>query len=124
SLLATLVLPVPGSKNFGPYADQEVAIKLADLGKDRAYWVVEDIINTTLRDVDITYWNLVNSLLNLQITFDNRQQVGTLLEKTQGLYDRSEATTYDKAQAEAELARIQGVEEDAWNNYVDRKSVV
>jgi outer membrane protein TolC len=118
SLLATLVLPVPGSKNFGPYADQEVAIKLADLGKDRAYWVVEDIINTTLRDVDITYWNLVNSLLSLQITLDNRQQIGTLLEKTQGLYDRGEATTYDKAQAEAELARIQGEEERAWNNYV------
>jgi outer membrane protein TolC len=118
SLLATLVLPVPGSRNFGPYADQEVAIKLQDLGKDRAYWVVEDIINTTLRDVDIAYWNLVNSLLSLQITLNNRQQVGTLLEKTLGLYNLEEATTYDKAQAEAELARIQGVEEDAWNNYV------
>lgn len=118
SLLATLVLPVPGSRNFGPYADQEVAIKLQDLGKDRAYWVVEDIINTTLRDVDIAYWDLVNSLLSLQITLDNRQQVGTLLEKTLELYNLEEATTYDKAQAEAELARIQGVEEDAWNNYV------
>ncbi len=118
SLLATLVLPVPGSRNFGPYADQEVAIKLQDLGKDRAYWVVEDIINTTLRDVDIAYWDLVNSLLSLQITLDNRQQVGTLLEKTLGLYNLEEVTTYDKAQAEAELARIQGEEERAWNNYV------
>ena len=118
SLLATLVLPVPGSRNFGPYADQEVAIKLQDLGKDRAYWVVEDIINTTLRDVDITYWDLVNSLLSLQITLNNRQQVGTLLEKTLELYNLEEVTTYDKAQAEAELARIQGEEERAWNNYV------
>lgn len=118
SLLATLVLPVPSSRNFGPYADQEVAIKLQDLGKDRAYWVVEDIINTTLRDVDITYWDLVNSLLSLQITLNNRQQVGTLLEKILELYNLEEVTTYDKAQAEAELARIQGEEERAWNNYV------
>ncbi len=41
------------------------------------------------------------------------------MEKTLELYNLEEVTTYDKAQAEAELARIQGEEERAWkNNYV------
>ncbi|MGH8624282.1 MAG: TolC family protein [Gammaproteobacteria bacterium] len=117
SLLTRLILPVPGSKNFGPYADQEVAIKLADLGKERAFWDVESIINATLLDVDLAYWDLVNRLLGLRVTIENREGVERLLAQTKRLFELQEATNYDKAQIEAELARVQGEEESAWDAY-------
>ncbi|MGH9198464.1 MAG: hypothetical protein ACRD1T_22370, partial [Acidimicrobiia bacterium] len=104
SLLTRLTLPVPGSKDFGPYADQEVAIKLADLGKERAFWDVESIINTTLLEVDLGYWDLVNRLLGLRVTIENREGVERLLAQTERLFELQEATNYDKAQIEAELA--------------------
>ncbi len=117
SLLTRLILPVPGSKNFGPYADQEVAIKLADLGKERAFWDVESIINATLLEVDLAYWDLINRLLSLRVTIENREGVERLLGRTERLFELQEATNYDKAQIEAELARVQGEEERAWDAY-------
>ncbi|MGH9895527.1 MAG: hypothetical protein ACREA0_26790, partial [bacterium] len=117
SLLTRLSLPVPGSKDFGPYADQEVAIKLADLGKKRAFWDVESIINTTLLEVDRAYWELVNRLLGVRVTIENREGVESLLGKTERLFELQEATNYDKAQIEAEVARVQGEEERAWDAY-------
>ncbi|MGH8611957.1 MAG: TolC family protein [Gammaproteobacteria bacterium] len=117
SLLTRLTLPVPGSKDFGPYADQEVAIKLADLGKERAFWDVESIINATLLEVDLGYWDLVNRLLGLRVTIENREGVERLLAQTERLFELQEATNYDKAQIEAEVARVQGEEERAWDAY-------
>ncbi|MGH8644892.1 MAG: TolC family protein [Gammaproteobacteria bacterium] len=117
SLLTQLTLPVPGSKDFGPYAEQEVAIKLADLGKERAFWDVESIINATLLDVDLAYWDLINRLLSLRATIENREGVERLLGKTERLFELQEATNYDKAQIEAELARVQDEEERAWDAY-------
>ncbi|MGH8655486.1 MAG: TolC family protein [Gammaproteobacteria bacterium] len=117
SLLTRLILPVPGSKNFGRYAEQEVAIKLADLGKERAFWDVQSIINATLLVVDRAYWDLVNTLLGLRVTIENRGGVERLLAQTMRLFELQEATNYDKAQIEAELARVQGEEESAWDAY-------
>ncbi len=118
SLLARFSLPLPGSKDFGPYAEQEVAIKRADYGKERAFWEVEAEINNTLLAVDLAYWDLTNSLLSLHRTIENRKGVEKLLELTRRLFDLREATNYDLAQVQAELARLQGEEERAWNNYV------
>jgi len=117
SLLTRLSLPVPGSKDFGPYADQEVAIKLADLGKERAFWDVESEINATLLEVDLGYWDLVNRLLGVRVTIENREGVERLLAQTERLFELQEATNYDKAQIEAELARVRGEEERAWDAY-------
>jgi outer membrane protein TolC len=118
SFLTQLVLPLPGSKEFGPYAEQSVAIKLADLNKERAFWLAESVINTTLRDMEVSYWELLRAQLNLRVTIENRQGVEQLLARTQKLYDLRMATNYDKAQVDAELARLQSLEESAWNAYV------
>jgi outer membrane protein TolC len=126
SFLTNLVLPLPGSKEFGPYAEQSVAIKLADLNRERTFWLAESVINSTLLEVELAYWGrrdqglpgLVGSLLNLRITIENRRGVEQLLARTQKLYDLRMATNYDKAQVEAELARLQSLEESAWNTYV------
>lgn len=118
SFLGSLDLPLPGSKEFGPYAEQSVTIKLADLGKEKAFWLAESVINTTLRDMEVRYWDLLRAQLSLRVTIENRRGVEQLLEKTQKLYDLRMATNYDKAQVEAELARLQSLEESAWNAYV------
>lgn len=117
-LLTRLALPVPGSRDFGPYADQEVAIKLAKLDTESAYWDVKTVINNTLLQVDLTYWALVNSLLNLQVIIENRKSVEELLGATERLFAEGEATNYDKAQVNSELARLQNEAAQAWNNYV------
>lgn len=118
SFLASLSLPLPGSKDFGPYAEQDVGIKLADLSKERAFWVAESAINTTLRDMEVGYWDLIRTLLNLRVTIENRRGVEQLLARTEKLYELRIATNYDKAQVDAELARLQSQEESAWNAYV------
>jgi outer membrane protein TolC len=118
SFLTNLVLPLPGSKEFGPYAEQSVAIKLADLNRERTFSLAESVINTALRDMEVNYWELLRTQLNLRVTIENRQGVEQLLARTQKLYDLRMATNYDKAQVEAELARLQSLEESAWNAYV------
>jgi outer membrane protein TolC len=118
SFLASLSLPLPGSKDFGPYAEQDVGIKLADLSRERAFWVAESAINTTLQDMEVSYWELIRALLNLRITIENRRGVEKLLARTEKLYEVRIATNYDKAQVDAELARLQSQEESAWNAYV------
>jgi outer membrane protein TolC len=117
-LLTRLALPVPGSKDFGPYAAQEVAIKLAKLDTESVYWDVKSVINNTLLQVDLTYWALINSLLNLQVIIENRKSVAELGGLTERLFAQGEATNYDKAQVDGELARIQNEEAQAWNSYV------
>jgi outer membrane protein TolC len=117
-LLTRLALPVPGSKDFGPYAEQEVAIKLAKLDTESAYWDVRTVINNTLLQVDLTYWALINSLLNLQVIIENRKSVEELLALTERLFAEGEATNYDKAQVDSELARLQNEAAQACNSYV------
>lgn len=118
SFIANLSLPVPGSKDFGPYAEQDIGIKFADLGRERAFWLAESAINTTLRDMEVGYWELIRALLSLRITVENLHGLEKLVERTNKLYELRIATNYDKAQVEAELARLQSQEESAWNAYV------
>lgn len=118
TLLTRLALPVPGSRDFGPYAEQEVAIKLAQLGTESAYWAVQTVINDTLLETELGYWALVNALLDLHVTIENRKSIETLLARTQRLFDLRLVTINDKAQVEAELARLEGEVAQAWNDYV------
>lgn len=118
TLLTRLTLPLPGSRDFGPYAAQEVAIKLAQLGTESAYWAVQTVINDTLLETDLAYWALVNSLLDLHIVIANRTSIEVLLARTERLFGQRLVTINDKAQVEAELARLQGEEAQAWNDYV------
>jgi outer membrane protein TolC len=122
SFLTRLSIPLPGSRFFGPYAEQDVAVKLAYLGQEQAYWDVQTQINTTLRDVDLAYWDLVDSLLNIQILHEDRKTVRQLREKTLQLFKTGLATNYDQAQVDAEVARVEGQVEQAWNNYVQRSN--
>lgn len=118
SLLTRLALPLPGSQAFGRYAEQEVGIYRARFNKERAFWEAETAINNTLLEVDLAYWELIRSLLSLQATIENHQVVAKRLDVTKRRFELHEATNYDLAQVEDELARVLGEEERAWNGYV------
>ena len=118
SLLTRLALPLPGSKEFGRYAAQEVGIYRARFDKERAFWDVETAINDTLLEVDVAYWDLIRTLLGLQATIENRALVEKRLEVAKRRFELREATNYDLAQVQDELARVRGEEERSWNTYV------
>lgn len=118
SLLTRLALPLPGSREFGRYAEQEVGIYQARFDKERAFWEVETAINDTLLEVDLAYWDLIRALLSLHATTENRALVERRLEVAKRRFELREATNYDVAQVQDEQARVRGEEERAWNNYV------
>lgn len=118
SLLTRLAFPLPGSKEFGRYAEQEVAVYRARFDKQRVFWEVEAAINDTLLEVDLVYWDLIRALLSLQATIENRALVEDRLEAVKRRFELREATNYDLAQLRDELARVRNEEERAWNNYV------
>lgn len=113
SLVFNLKLPVPGGKDFGPQAPADVALRQAEKSAERAVWDLRTIINSTLLNVDTKYWELVRSVENLVIVIDNRQHVEKIAEHTAHLFSQGLTTAYGKAQADAELARLQTVEEAA-----------
>ena len=113
-----LTVPVPCCKDFGPYGSAEVPIKFAKIGRERAYWQVQSAINGTMLNVNTAYWELVRSVRRLDVTTKNRKNIGTVVKQTQDLLNANRATNYEKSQIDAEYARLRGLEESAWANFV------
>ncbi|MGH8611956.1 MAG: TolC family protein [Gammaproteobacteria bacterium] len=118
SLLFNLELPVPGGRNFGPYAALDTAVKLSAKDAERGYWALKTTINSTLRDVDLSYLDLVQRLEELLIQIENRQLVERQSRHTERLFDQGYATNYDRAQIDAELAQARAQEEAAKNAFI------
>lgn len=114
SFLATVYLPLPFTKNFGPYSPRDTSFKMARLAKDKVYWQTKATIETTLLEVHLAYWNLVGSLKTLQATIEVRKQIEKIAEMTGKLLEAKRTTAYGKSQIETELARVRGEEEKAW----------
>ncbi len=118
SLLFNLELPVPGGRNFGPYAVFDTAVKLSEKDAERGYWALKVTINSTLRDVDLSYLDLVQRLEELLVQIENRQLVERQSRHTERLFDLGYATNYDRAQIDAELAQARAEEERAKNDFI------
>ncbi|MGH6635723.1 MAG: TolC family protein [Gammaproteobacteria bacterium] len=118
SLLFNLELPVPGGRNFGPYAILDTAVKLSEKNAERGYWALKTTINSTLRDVDLAYLDLVQSLEELLVQIENRQLVERQSRHTERLFDLGYATNYDRAQIDAELAQARAQVEAAKNDFI------
>ncbi len=119
SFFAALNTPLPFSKNFGPYGSvPNVGVMLAEVGRRQADWAWEGVINATLRQVDDAFWELVRSILQLQITLNQRETLEALAESGARLYEARQITTYDRAQIDAQLAQIENREEVAWTAFL------
>lgn len=117
SLFATLSLPLPGAKGFGPFAPADFSIRLAEKDTERAFWDVKTAINSILLQIDLAYWDLVASAENLAATIENRKLVETLAPVYERLYRQELLNRSDKAQADAEVARARVAEELALGAY-------
>jgi len=118
SLLFNLELPVPGGRNFGPYAVFDTAVKLSEKEAERGYWALKTTINSTLLSVDLSYLDLVQRLEELLVQIENRQLVERQSRHTERLFEQGYATNYDRAQIDAELAQARAQEEVAKNAFI------
>ncbi len=118
SLLFNLEVPLPGAKDFGPYAPFDTQRKLADKTRERAFWSLQSTINDTLLGANLAYLNLLEALESLAIQIENRKLLAEQLAFTSRLLEARQATAYDLAQVEGELARAQAAEEAAANRFI------
>ena len=113
-----LYAPLPGSKFFGDYSAADVALKIADINQQAAFWQVAGVINSTLLRVEQGYWNLVLAQKIYEVTAATRERLRVLADKTERLFRVQEATRYDKAKVDAQMATLKRQEHEALNNYV------
>lgn len=120
NLLAAFTTPLPFSKDFGPYGSApNVNVMLAQVDRRQADWTIKAAINEALRDVDNTYWELVRSLLQLQIAEQQRETLQALARSGDRLFREQQITAYDKAQTDTDLANIENRLEILWNTFLD-----
>lgn len=117
NLSASLVIPIPFSKDWGSYAPAETGVKVATLNKERAYYDTKTVINTTMLSFDNAFWALAGAAENLRATMENRKQLEKLLGDLNKMVEAGRATDYGKQQMEAELAAVKELEEGAWGAY-------
>lgn len=115
---AGITVPLPGSKFFGDYAAADVTLRIADTGQQTAFWQIAALINDTLLQVEQGYWNLVLREKIHQATVETRERVRALAAKTERLFQSQEATRYDKARVDAQMATLRRQEHEALNNYL------
>src|SRR4029078_12213629 len=105
-------------KNFGPYAPQDVSIKLAKLTQKQSMWDLKSTINSTLLIADLRYLSLVNAVKNLEAVMNNRKTIESLQKLTAEMLEKQRTTQFGKDQIDSELLRVRVTEEEAWNNYI------
>lgn len=123
-LSANLVMPVPFTKDFGPYSTQDVSLKLADLDNQRAFWDTKTVINSTLVAIDHAYWDLTASMESLRATIENRKSVAVLVGNVAKQLEAGRTTEYGKLQIDTEFAAVKELEEGAWNRYVQSSNAL
>jgi outer membrane protein TolC len=115
---AGITVPLPGSKFFGDYATADAALRVADTAQQAAFWQIAALINDTLLQVEQGYWTLVLRGRIYDVTVQTRERVRALAARTERLFELGEATRYDKAKLEAQLAALRRQEREALNGFV------
>jgi outer membrane protein TolC len=118
SVTGSIFLPLPGTKNFGPYSPQDASIKVAQQQREQALWDFKAQINAILREADARYLALINAIMNVDSAIKNRKSVEELAAQTAQLFGAGRTTQFGKDQVDSELLRVKQSEEAAWNAYV------
>ena len=109
SITTSMSIPLPGSKNFGPYADADFGVATRRVAIDAADYDARAVINSTLQQVETTYWSLVGAILNLNAAVEAVDQVRGLAEGVRQIYEDGYVTTSQLGQIEAQLASLETV---------------
>ena len=117
SLFASLSIPLPGTKGFGPLAPADYSVKLAQINNQRGFWDVKAAINNILLEIDLAYWSLVSAAENLAVIIENTRLLGLLEPSFSRRYEQKLMTSFDKLQFDSEIAQAKLDEELALDNY-------
>jgi len=110
----SLTLPLPFTKDFGPYSSRDTEVKLAKVMQDVADWSAKDSANNALLEGELAYWDLVVRLQNLLALDRHNRNLKSLLDKTHRLYDDRLCTEYDLALVKSAYTRsVDGMEQGA-----------
>ncbi|MBI3830151.1 MAG: TolC family protein [Planctomycetes bacterium] len=118
NLNVNLSVPVPMCKDWGRYGFPDASIKLAKIARERAFWDLNSAINANLSAVGQTYWELVRTVRRLEMVSKTRANLEEILGNTEKMIQAGRATAYEKNQVQTEIAKIKGIEEGAWADYL------
>ncbi|MBF0612409.1 MAG: TolC family protein [Magnetococcales bacterium] len=119
SIALNILVPLPGMKNFGKFAPQEVATQQAKLTRDRGDLNLRLVIEQSLLEADLAYWDLVQSLENLLAAIEIRRSSQEQAKNADKMLDLGRTTQYGKNQRDAEFARTKVAEEQARDNLIN-----
>gem|GEM_PF-2221637 len=119
NLSGVLDMPLPYTKGFGSDNPNGIAIRKAEIARGRADWELKALLNGTLRDVDLAYFELARRLEALETTVANRGLAGQLQGQVKRLFDAGEATRVQMAVAEGEAAKADLRVEQALQSYLN-----
>ena len=124
SVTGELFIPLPFTKNFGPYSSHDVGVKISKLDEKRAIWDLKSVINSTLLNVHLAWLDLVDAVKNIESATQNRKSMEFLVGQTQQLLNNNRTTAFGMDQIEAELLRVRVSEEQAWNIYLNASNTL
>jgi outer membrane protein TolC len=109
SITTTTAIPLPGSKNFGPYADADFSVAVRRVAVEAADFDARAIINGTLQQVETVFWTEVGAILNLNAAVEAVDQVRGMADGLRQIYEDGYVTTSNMGQIEAQLAALETV---------------
>lgn len=125
SFSVNFFMPLPYTKGFGQYGDSgSLGIILADKRLYQSEQLLNSTLNTSLAETRNSYLELIRSLNRLYVTIIHRQNMEKILNRTLKRYKARLATSYAKAQIEAQYSGILNSEEIAWNNYISNSNLL
>ena len=120
NLTGTFNSPIPFGKGFGPDNPHNSAIKSAQINREIADWTLKDLVNQTLRDIDLAYFEVVSQLEALDSTVKNRELIVELKERQARILkqDPGLVTRYQEAQLDNEVSKAGIQIEQALQSYL------
>lgn len=124
SVKASLNTPLPFSKNFGSHSALNTALEQAKIADKKVDWTVKKIINDTLRDALLAYWDLVQNLENLRVSMDHRRYMEVQMAHVRRMSAIARMTQYAEDQMRLALARAKVKEAAARQSLVTASSAL
>ena len=85
----------------------------AKIADKKVSWTLKTIINNTLLQAILAYWDLVKTQENLLVAIENHRYLQKQMGHARHLFDKSRMTKYGMRQMEMEVARAEAQEAEA-----------
>ena len=120
NLSAALNTPVPFGKGFGTDNPDHANIQNAEIARQQADWALKDLVNLTLEQVDLAYFEVARQLQALATTVESRDLVLKLKERQDRIIKQEPGlvTRYQEAQIKAEVSRAEVAVEQQLQSYL------